>query len=167
MKYENGVRVSDPAAQYNMTKLHDFNFLKNKKTIKAAEFAKGVSILHSKQRPQIMDEVEKPLQILITEELDGDSINEGIICEKAQHIYADLLKETSAEGESGFTSKASRGWLERLKHQSEVNRVVRHGEAASSNKEADKKYVGEFRDFIYAGGYLPSKCLTITRLAYF
>ena len=36
-------------------------------------------------------------------------------------ISADLLKETpstSAEGESGFTFNASRGWLEKLKRQS-------------------------------------------------
>ena len=35
------------------------NFLENKEAIKAADVAKGVSIVHSKQRPQIMDEVEK------------------------------------------------------------------------------------------------------------
>ena len=56
-------------------------FLKNKEAIKAADVAKGVTIVHSKQRPQIMDEVEKLLIILIKEkELDGDSISEDIIC---------------------------------------------------------------------------------------
>ena len=54
-----------------------------------------------------MDEVEK---------LNGDSISEGIICEKALRIYADLVKETpstSVEGVRGFTFKASRGWFEK------------------------------------------------------
>ena len=60
-----------------------------------------------------MDEVETLFLILIREkELDGDCISEDIICEKALRIYAGLLKETpstSAEGESRFTFKASRG----------------------------------------------------------
>ena len=121
-------------------------FLKNKEAIKTADVAKGVTIVHGKQRPHIMDEVEKLLLILIKEkELDGDSISEGIICEKALCIYADLIKETpstGAEGESGITFKASRGWFEKCKHQSGINSVVRHGEAASSNKEAAEMYVG-------------------------
>ena len=102
--------------------------------------------------------------------MDGDSISEGIICVKAMRIFADLVKETpstSAEGESGLIFKASRGWFEGLKYRSGINSVVRHGEAVSSNKEAAEKYVGEFSDFIDAGGYLSSKCLTVTRLAYF
>ena len=63
----------------------------------------------------------------------------------------------SAEGESGFTFKASRGWYEKHKHQSGIQIVARHGEAASSNKEAAKKYVGKFCDFINARGYLPQQ----------
>ena len=54
-----------------------------------------MTIVHSKQWPQIMNEVEKLLLIWIKEkEMDGDSISEGIICKKAQHIYDNLLKET-------------------------------------------------------------------------
>ena len=42
-----------------------------------------------------MDEVEKlPLIWIQEKELGGNSISEGIISEKAQRIYADLLKET-------------------------------------------------------------------------
>ena len=111
--------------------------------------AKGVTIVHSKQRPQIMCEVEKLLLIWI-KELDGDSICEGIICEMALHIYADLPKETpstSAEGESGFTFKASRGWFLKIILQSGMQCVVRHGEAASSSKEASKMCVREFCNF--------------------
>ena len=43
--------------------------------IKAADVAKGVTIVHSKKRPQIMDEVEKMLTILYY----GDDISEGIL----------------------------------------------------------------------------------------
>ena len=90
--------------------------------------------------------------------MDGDNISEGIICEKALRIYTALLKETqstSAEGESGFTFKASRGWFEKLKHRSGIHSVVRHGEAASLNKERAEMYVGELRDFVRTGCYLP------------
>ena len=58
----------------------------------------------------------------IQKKLDGDSISEGMICEKVLHIYADLLKETpskSAEGESGFTFKASKVWLKNLNNKVE------------------------------------------------
>ena len=92
-------------------------FLKHKEAMKAADVAKGVTIVHSKQRPQIMVEVEKLLSIWIKEnELDVDSSSEGIICVKALRVYADLLKETpstSGDGESGSTLKASRGWFEK------------------------------------------------------
>ena len=51
-----------------------------------------MTIVHSKQRPQTMDEIEKLLLIWIQEkELDGDSISEGIICAKILRIYADVL----------------------------------------------------------------------------
>ena len=125
------VRVSDLAAQYNMAKSTISTFLTNKEAIKAADFAKEVTIVHSKQRLQIMDEVEKLLLIWIREkEMDGDSISEGIICEKALRIYSDLLKETpskSAEGESWFTFKTSKGWFKKFKHRSGIHSVVRHG----------------------------------------
>ena len=79
-KFENGVRVFYLAAQHNMAISTISTFLKNKEAIKTADVANGVTIVHSKQRPQIMDEVEKMLLIWI-KELNGDSISEGIICE--------------------------------------------------------------------------------------
>ena len=64
-KLENGVHVSDLAAQYNVAKYTISTFLKNKEAIKASDVAKEVTIVHSKQRPQIIDEVEKQLLIWI------------------------------------------------------------------------------------------------------
>ena len=96
-----------------------------------------MTIVHSKQTPQKFDEVEKLLLILINEkELDEDSINDGVICEKALRIYADLQKETlsmSAEGESWFTFKTSSSWVNKCKHRSGIHCVARHGEATCSN----------------------------------
>ena len=82
VKFKNGVRVSVIDAQYNMEKSMISPFLKNKEAIKAADVVKGVTIVHSKQSPKIMYEVEKLLLIWM-KELDGGSIREGIICEKA------------------------------------------------------------------------------------
>ena len=59
--FENGSRVSVLAAQCNTAKSTISIFHRNKEAIKAANVAKGVTIVHSKQRPQIMDEVEKLL----------------------------------------------------------------------------------------------------------
>ena len=60
-KLENGVRVSDLIVQYNMANSMISTFLKNKEAMKASDVANGVTIVHSKQRPQIMDEAEKLL----------------------------------------------------------------------------------------------------------
>ena len=92
--------------------------------------------------------------------MNGNSISEGIVCEKELPIYSDLLKETpstSAKEEIGFTFKASRDWSEKLMHRSEIHSAVRHGEAARSNNEAAEKCIGEFRNFFNAGGYLPQQ----------
>ena len=66
-KFENSVRVSVLTVQYNMAKYTISAFLKNKAAIKAADVAKGVTIVHSRQMMQIMDEVEKLLLIWIRE----------------------------------------------------------------------------------------------------
>ena len=62
---ENGVRVSDLKAQNNMEKSTISTFLKNEEAIQAADVANGETIVYSKQRPQIIDEVEKLLLIWI------------------------------------------------------------------------------------------------------
>ena len=77
--------------------------------------------------------------------MDGDSINEGIVCEKVLRISVDLKQTSSksAEGESVYTFKASRGWFKKLNHRSGIHSAVRHEEAASSSKDAAERYVGE------------------------
>ena len=111
MSFENCVCVSDLAAQ-SMAKCTISTFLNYYDAIMAADVAKVVTVVYSKH---IMDEVENLLLIWIEEkELLGNSISEGIICKKALSNYADLVKETpstSAEGESVFDFKVSRGWL--------------------------------------------------------
>ena len=66
-KFENGVHVTDLAAQYIMTRSTISTLQKNKEAINASDVAKGVTIVHGKQRLQIMDKVEKLLLIWIKE----------------------------------------------------------------------------------------------------
>ena len=51
VKYVNSVRVSDLAAQFNVAKSTISTFQKNNEAMKAADVAKGVMIVYSKQRP--------------------------------------------------------------------------------------------------------------------
>ena len=156
-KYESGVRVSDLASQYEMAKSTISTILKHKEVLKKADVAMGVTAI-SKQRPQIMEEMEKLLLIFTKEKmLAGDSISEALICEKALQIYEDLLKTTGGESASSFTFKASRGWFEKFRHRTGIHRVTRHGEAASSDKAAGEKYVTEFSETIKAEEYVPEQ----------
>ncbi|KAF2352635.1 hypothetical protein FHG87_016607 [Trinorchestia longiramus] len=60
--------------------------LKYKEVLKKADVAIGVTAI-SKQRPQIMEEMEKLLLIFTKEKmLTGDSISEALICEKSFQI---------------------------------------------------------------------------------
>ena len=83
-EFENNVCLSDLAMQYNMTTCSISTFPENKIAMNAADVGNGSTTVHSKQRPQIMDKVEKlPLILIKEKELAGHSISEGMICEMA------------------------------------------------------------------------------------
>ena len=119
--------------------------------MKGADVAEGVTVI-SKQRPPILEEVEKLLLIYINEvQLKGESF----ICEKVLEIYDDLVKKKFETSDDTFKFKVSGGWFEKFMNRSKIYNVVRHGEAAISNKEAAEKFVVEFNDVIKKKGYLP------------
>ena len=155
--------MSDLATKYNIAKSMTKTFHKNNESINPADVAKRVTTVHSKQRPQKMNEVEKQLLTWI-KELIGDSISEGIICEALQ-IYIDHLKKTpsTVEGECGFTFKGSSGWFFIFKHRSAIHSVARHGDAVSSNKQL-KNMLANFVITLMQKAISPS--LAVTRLAY-
>ena len=112
---ENGVRVSDVASKYGMPRSTISTFLKNMEMINAANVAKGYKFI-SRQRPQIIEEVNKLLLVFINEkQLKGDSLSEVFICEKALDIYDDQAKKTPGTNSKDFDLKASRGWLKKLR----------------------------------------------------
>lgn len=156
-KYEQGVRVSDLAREFKMAKSTISTILKNKEAVKSSDVAMGVSAI-SKQRPQVLEEVEKLLMIFINEkQLAGDSVSEEIICAKALEMYGDLLKKDPSLIVEGSDFKASRGWFEKFKRRTGIHNVVRHGEASSSDKTAAENFKVDFASFVKQENYLPQQ----------
>ncbi|XP_040261456.1 uncharacterized PPE family protein PPE13-like [Bufo bufo] len=65
-KHDRGIRVTDLASEYKMAKSTISTILKNKAAIKGADVAKGVTML-TKQRTQVLEEVEKLLLVWLNE----------------------------------------------------------------------------------------------------
>jgi len=98
--------------------------------------------------------VEKLLMVWINEkQLAGDSVSEAIICEKARLLYSDIMRDTPGSTTEEF--KASKGWFDSFKKKTGIHSVVRHGEAAGSNKDAAEKSVEKFKDFVDREGFIP------------
>ncbi|GBO32660.1 hypothetical protein AVEN_3065-1 [Araneus ventricosus] len=138
-KNEQGVRVADLARQYGRSTSTICTVRKQKESIKDGETADG----------------------LVTEkQLKGDTLTQGIICEKARAIYGDLLNQTprtSTDEASEDSFKASRGWFDNFRKRTGIHSVVRHGEAASSDVKAAEDYLKTFSELIEANGYIPQQ----------
>ncbi|GIY24288.1 hypothetical protein CDAR_64281 [Caerostris darwini] len=154
-KHEQGVRVVDLSRQYGRSTSMVCSVLKRKESIKSVTPAKGLTII-SKLRTTLHENMEKLLMVWVTEkQLQGDTLTQTIICEKARAIYGDLLKQTpqtSIDEASEESFKASRGWFENFKKRSGIHSVVRHGEAASSDMKAAEDYIKTFSNLIKAQG---------------
>ncbi|XP_028668446.1 tigger transposable element-derived protein 1-like [Erpetoichthys calabaricus] len=157
-KHARGMRVLDIVREYGMSKSTISTILKKKEQLKEANVSKGMTII-TKQRPQIIDEVEKLLLVYINEkQLEGASISEAFISEKALQIYEDLKKKTpQTNALSDFVFKASRGWFEKFKHRTGIHSVIRHGEAANSDKAGAEKFILEFKKIIEEESYVPQQ----------
>ena len=133
-------------------------FLKHKETLKVADVAKGV-FGKSNRRPQILEKVEQLLLVWINEkQLQGDSVSEAMICEKDRHLHSDLVASTpSSHNAEPEDFKASRRWFEKFCKRSGIHCVLRHGEAASSNKEGAEKFVDEFAAYVDSEGFIPQQ----------
>ncbi|XP_029777041.1 tigger transposable element-derived protein 1-like [Suricata suricatta] len=157
-KYERGMRVAEIARFYKKSTSTICTILKRKEEIRGLDAAKGVTRI-SKQRPRVLEDVEKLLLVWINEKrLAGDTVTENFICEKAKALYADLvskLPRASAEREEGF--KASRGWFDNFKRRSGIRSVARHREAVSSDATAAEAFAAEFQELMASEGYLPEQ----------
>ena len=165
--YESGVRVSVLAKEFGMAKSTISTILKNKDQFKASYVAKGSSVL-SKQRPQVLEKVEKLLLIFVNEkQLSGDTPSEDAICAQAKLLYEDLIKKDLTIVPEGFDFKASRWWFEKFKKRSDIHSVVRHGEAASSDKAAVDKFKVEFEPYVNAEQYVPQQVFNMDETGLF
>ncbi|UYV70559.1 hypothetical protein LAZ67_7003536 [Cordylochernes scorpioides] len=112
--HEQGVRVVDLSRQYGHSTSMICSVLKRKESIKSVTPAKGLTII-SKLRTSLHENMEKLLMVWVTEnQLQGDTLTQTIICEKARAIYRDLLKQTpqtSIDEALEESFKASRGWM--------------------------------------------------------
>ncbi|XP_051924896.1 tigger transposable element-derived protein 1-like [Hippocampus zosterae] len=151
-EHEAGARLAELAARFGLPKSTVCTILKKKASIKAADVAKGVTLL-TKQRPQILEDVEKLLLLWVNEqELAGGGVSAGAVIRKAKRLHGDLLGET---GGGAATFKASRGWFDNFTKRSGI-RSVRHDEDVERlNRRAAESFAGQFESL--ARGYLPSQ----------
>ncbi|XP_010614848.1 tigger transposable element-derived protein 1-like [Fukomys damarensis] len=167
-KYERGMRVAEIARFYKKSTSTICTILKKKEEIRGLDAAKGVTRI-SKQRPRVLEDVEKLLLVWINEkQLAGDTVTEGFICEKAKALYADLISKlpgASAESEEGF--KASRGWFDNFKRRSGFHSVVRHREAVSLNAKAAEAFATEFQKLMVSECYLPEQVFNCSETGLF
>lgn len=151
--YESGVRVTDLANMYSMSKSTISTILQRKDLYKEASVAKGVTQI-SKSRSTVLDEVERLLLVWINErQMAGDSLSESIICEKARDVNADLVKDKPSTSDNGETFRASKGWFHNFKARTGVHSVARHGEAASADKRAAENYIHHFETMTQRNGF--------------
>ena len=80
-KHERGMRVADIARIYNKSTSTICTVLKKKEEIRGLDVVKGVTRV-SKQRPRVLEDVEKLLLVWINEkQLAGDTVTELYLLE--------------------------------------------------------------------------------------
>ena len=150
--YESGVRVTDLANMYSMSKSTISTILQRKDLYKEASVAKDVTQI-SKSRSTVLEEVERLLLVWINErQMAGDSLSESIICEISRDVNADLVNDKPLS-DNGETFRASKGWCHNFKARTGVHSVARHGEAASPDKRAAENYIHHFETMTQRNGF--------------
>ncbi|XP_068238424.1 tigger transposable element-derived protein 1-like [Palaemon carinicauda] len=146
-KYEEGMRIVTLTNTYGRNQSTMDTIIKNKEAIKASKSSKGMTVLAS-GRTSINDEMERLLLLLIKEkEIAGDTLTQSVISHKASAIFADLVEAQRDGGGEGMSQqalqefKSSQGWLDRFRKRTGIHSVVRHGEAASSDKKAAEEFL--------------------------
>ncbi|XP_026482505.1 tigger transposable element-derived protein 1-like [Ctenocephalides felis] len=137
---ERGLSVTDLGRIYNRPTSTICTILKNKDKIKDIDASRGVTRI-SAQRLRILDDVERSLLIWIKDkQLQGDLVNENVICEKAKQIFAELVQKTPDVDQEGF--KGSRGWFEKFKRRTGI---CSFGEASKADTTAADKFIKNFK----------------------
>ncbi|XP_064116538.1 tigger transposable element-derived protein 1-like [Macrobrachium nipponense] len=166
-KHEQGMRVKELAKHYDRTTSTICTILKQKESLKKIKPAKGVKII-SKRHTDVHEKMENLLLVWLTEkQLAGDSVTEGIICEKAHSIFSDLQLQTPGTSMEEESFKASRGWFDNFKKRTGIHSVVRYGKAASADVKAAEEFVKTFAEFVEAEGYIPHQIFNCDKTGLF
>ncbi|XP_037114879.1 tigger transposable element-derived protein 1-like [Syngnathus acus] len=167
-EHESGVRVCDLATQFGLAKSTVCTILKNKASIKAADVAKGVTLL-TKQRPQILEEVEKLLLLWVNvKELAGDGVRAAAVIEKAKQLHSDLVAGAqSASRVQCDKFKASRGWFDNFIKRSGIRSIRHDQDVAGLNQKAAEKFAAQFERFVTSEGYLPNQVFSLGQAGLF
>ncbi|CAH2315065.1 tigger transposable element-derived 1-like [Pelobates cultripes] len=137
------MRLTDLAKEYGRSASTITTILKMKEKITGRDAAKGVTRV-SKQRPPVLEEVEKLLLHWIEQkQRAGDSVTKAIICEKAKALHADLLKQQPGTSAGAERFKASRG--------------VRKVQDQIWNPQCAEEFAKEFLEVLLSEGYLPQQ----------
>ncbi|XP_068235596.1 tigger transposable element-derived protein 1-like [Palaemon carinicauda] len=96
-------------------------------------------------------------------EIAGDTLTQSVILHKASAIFAHLVK-AQRDGRGEGTSqqapqefKASHGWFDQFRKRTGIHSVIRHGEAASSDKKAAEEFLKKLENVIPREGYIPQQ----------
>ncbi|XP_068233381.1 tigger transposable element-derived protein 1-like [Palaemon carinicauda] len=161
-KYEEGTRIVTLAREYGRNKPTISPIIKNKEAIKASKSSKGMIILAS-GRTSINDEMERLLLIWIEEkQIVDDTLKQSVISHKASAIFDDLVEAQRDGGDEGTSQQApqvfkdSDGWFDHFRRTG-IRSVIRHGEAASSDKKAADEFLRKFEELISGEAYIPQQ----------
>lgn len=160
-KHDNGMKISQLVQQYGFSQSTISTIVKNRDTLNSIKVTDLSTTVH-KGRDLIV-EMERLLYLWIKEkQMKGDTVPGNFICERAKSIFEELKAKAESSGDTDGTSRyetfrASKGWFERFKQRCEVKSVIRHGEAASANREAADSFKLEFQHLMDDEGYLPQQ----------
>ena len=116
--------------------------------INAVNVAKGYKVI-SKQRPQIIEDVDKLLPLFINEkQWKVDSLSKAFICENALDIYGDLVKKTLCASSKDFDIKSSRVWFKCLRKEVEFTVYLDMERRQVQAKKRQRSLKKEFSDLM-------------------
>lgn len=89
--------------------------------------------------------------------MQGNTINEKNLCEKAVQIFVDLIKTLGSSTDEEEAFNASRDRFEKFKRRNGIYGVVRRAESANLNTKAAKNFIGVFKNLVKSECYLPQQ----------
>ncbi|XP_068233335.1 tigger transposable element-derived protein 1-like [Palaemon carinicauda] len=96
--------------------------------------------------------MERLLLWIKEKEIDGDTLTQSVVSQKASAIFADLVEAQRDGGGKGTSQqapkefKASHGWFDLFRKRTGIQSVVRQREVANSDKKAAEEFLKKFEN---------------------